>query len=84
MQMLLQKVYNTQHEVTCLILKLVADIVEAHISFAQVEEPQLKSTSHPAFGCSSIVILLYVCKMAPAREARRANQAQLCLPRHGC
>lgn len=38
MQVLLQKVYNTQHQVTCLILKLVADIVEAHISFAQVEE----------------------------------------------
>ena len=38
MQVLLQKVYNTQHQVTCLILKLVADIVEAHISFAQVGE----------------------------------------------
>ena len=36
-QVLLQKVYNTQHQVTCLILKLVADIVEAHISFAQVK-----------------------------------------------
>ena len=84
MQVLLQKVHNTQHEVTCLILKLVADIVEAHISFAQVQAPQLKSTSRPAFGCNNTVILLYACKMAAAREARRANQAQLCPPRRGC
>ena len=28
--------YHTQPGVTCLILKLAADIVEAHISFAQV------------------------------------------------
>ncbi len=35
-QVLLQNVYHTQAGVTCLILKLAADIVEAHISFAQV------------------------------------------------
>ena len=36
MQVLLQDVYHTQPGVTCLILKLAADIVEAHISFVQV------------------------------------------------
>ncbi len=35
-QVLLQDVYHTQAGVSCLILKLAADIVEAHISYAQV------------------------------------------------
>ena len=34
-QALLQDVYHTQPGITCLILKLAADIVEAHISYAQ-------------------------------------------------
>ena len=76
MQVLLQKVYATQHQVTCLILKLVADIVEAHISFAQVEE--LIAPGAPLW-LQQIAILLYACEIAAAWEARPACQAQLSL-----
>lgn len=46
-QVLLQDVYHTQPGVTCLILKLAADIVEAHISFAQARTP-LQALCHLA------------------------------------
>ena len=37
--MALQKAYSGQPAVTCQLLKLAADIVEAHVSFLQVGDP---------------------------------------------
>ena len=47
-QVLLQDVYHTQPGVSCLILKLAADIVEAHISYAQVASPCVLPHTHSA------------------------------------
>ncbi len=47
-QVLLQDVYHTQPGISCLILKLAADIVEAHISYAQVASAYVVALAHPA------------------------------------